>query len=488
MPVAPLPWAEARNCTVPAQECPQTHFVKKVFKGSEDCLYLDIYRPLGTTASSNLPVMLWIHGGAFIFGSEYGGNTTGRYNGTNLATEHNVIVVSVQYRLSIFGFLALPDLAAESIHNTTGNYAMQDQRLAMQWVQDNIAAFGGDRSRVLLFGESAGGGSVCYHYTSPASAGLFSSVVAESPVCSDPEFFLDYDAAVNFGKGFVKHIGCGDGGLLTLECIRALPTDDVLNYLLMFPNEFHFPPNTPLPTLMPVMSLAPVIDGSPIGVLDRPLNLIQKGIFNKVPAVFGSNENEGFLFVPMTFLMVNMSFPIDDQSVINVMMHLFHNNITTANAILAAYPSSDFFDQYNRIATILRDYFFRCNIRQMVRSIRAVTGPSVPTWIYRFNKTRDNPVYDVAGNFHGAELPFVFNHNFLHWQPEDYVLSKQMGCYWSSMADHGNPNLSGCPDVIEWPENTGADGDYNIVLDFVLRTETGLSETQCDFWDTIGYN
>jgi carboxylesterase type B len=189
----------------------------------------------------------------------------------------------------------------------------------------------------------------------------------------------------------------------------------------------------------------------------------------------------------MMYLIVNMSVPITTGDVYNVLMHFFDNS-TTADAIMTAYPLTNYVDEYSRLSNVLRDFMFRCNIRQMVRSIRQVTGPTVPTWIYRFNKTHDNPVQDLAGDYHGSELPYVFNNGWTDWQAADFTLSKQMGCYWSSMAIHGDPNLSGCDNVIEWPENTGPAGDYNIALDFVLRTQAGLSETQCDFWDTVGYN
>ena len=144
-----------------------------------------------------MPILLtqvFIPGGGFIQGDIIGGNGTDMvYNGTFLATKHNAIVLFIQYRINVFGFLALPQLMDESPDGTTGNYGLQDQRLGLQWVQDNIAGFGGDPGRVMLFGESAGGSSAAYHLTSPASAGLFSSVLLESAVASNPEYDEDDD-------------------------------------------------------------------------------------------------------------------------------------------------------------------------------------------------------------------------------------------------------------------------------------------------------
>ena len=153
----------------------------------EDCLYLDVYAPAGATPASNLPVMFFIYGGGFVFGDSY---EFGFYDGKHIAKQHNVILVAANYRLSSFGFMALPQLMTES--GTTGNYGVQDQRFALQWVQQNIRQFGGDPNRVTIFGESAGAMSVCYHVASPASAGLFHAAIVESGTASSPEFFVDY--------------------------------------------------------------------------------------------------------------------------------------------------------------------------------------------------------------------------------------------------------------------------------------------------------
>jgi carboxylesterase type B len=231
-----------------------------------------------------------------------------------------------------------------------------------------------------------------------------------------------------------------------------------------------------------------VIDGSAVGVLDRPMNLVRKGIFNKVPAIFGSNENDGSYFVLLGYVVSNMSVPISDKNVYDLLYH-FYPNVTSVESILQAYPSASYFDNYNRVAIILRDLIFRCNIRAFIRSIRVLAGEGdAPTWLYRFNMTLSSPEGELFGDFHSAEIPFVFNNARPYWNATDITLSNQMGCYWSSMAIHGDPNLSACDNVIEWPENTGMNGDFNIAFDSELRTETGLSEAQCDFWDSIGYN
>lgn len=245
--------------------------------------------------------MAYIHGGGFIGGDAYDetSNHTGTYNATHIVQQFNVIVVSIQYRLNVFGFLAIPELQAETSQNTTGNYG--SVHLCMfSFVLSIIVSSIGCKTNVLLCSGckttlqalavilsvsccldraqvdhrlkrlvllfimfDVGGASVCYHFTSPASAGLFSAILAQSPLCSDPSFFQPVESAFNLGNAFVKHIGCGDGAL-TLDCLRKLPTEDVLNLFLEWAKEFDIPAGTPLPLLLPIMPWVPVIDGSEV--------------------------------------------------------------------------------------------------------------------------------------------------------------------------------------------------------------------------------
>lgn len=136
-------------------------------KGQEDCLYLNVYAPNGATPQSKLPVMVWIHGGAYTAGS------ASAYDGRVLAQKNNIVVVTLNYRLGALGWLSLPALGAEDGGGQSGNYGLMDQQAALKWVQSNITAFGGDPGKVTVVGESAGGMSVCAHLASPESAGLF---------------------------------------------------------------------------------------------------------------------------------------------------------------------------------------------------------------------------------------------------------------------------------------------------------------------------
>ena len=185
------PWEGIYNATKLTQECVQTG----LFSYSEDCLYLDVYRPV--TESPNKTVMVWIHGGGFLIGG------TNVFDARYLATLNDVIVVSISYRLGAIGFLLLDDLEAP------GNSAMFDQLMALQWVQTNIRNFGGDPMKVTIFGESAGGSSVGLHLISPLSVGLYSRAILESKWSPGVDWAITYpDELVSSGMALAGKLGC----------------------------------------------------------------------------------------------------------------------------------------------------------------------------------------------------------------------------------------------------------------------------------------
>lgn len=190
-------WTEPKDCTKPGNMCPQIDIQKNVYLGHEDCLYLNIWVPPSASVDSPADVMLWIYGGAFELGD---GSEFGAYDGCSLASNTSKVVVTFNYRVGIFGFFPHAALRSESEHNSTGNYGLQDQRSAMQWVNENIALFGGNPNKVTLFGESAGAMSVCYHLASRASAGLFARAILESGNCDSVELFKPWSAAEPSGN------------------------------------------------------------------------------------------------------------------------------------------------------------------------------------------------------------------------------------------------------------------------------------------------
>ena len=214
------PWQGVRAATKPGHDCAQTGSLATGVPSTslfENCLFLNVYTP-PRAAGRPLPVMVWIHGGGFTGGA-------GRiYDGAVLAAKRHVIVVTINYRLSAFGFLALPSLDAESPDNSSGNYGLMDQQAAMRWVQGNAFAFGGDPGKVTIFGESAGGASVCANMASPTALGLFSHAIAESG-CIFPT--PGKKAAERQGTALAKSLGCTSAATAA-ACMRTKPVAAIL--------------------------------------------------------------------------------------------------------------------------------------------------------------------------------------------------------------------------------------------------------------------
>jgi para-nitrobenzyl esterase len=190
------PWTEVKDCYYEGNICPQIDIDGIQLLGEEDCLYLDIYAP-ETLPAKPLPVMVWIYGGGWTLGDKY---EFGLYNPTSWIQKQPHIHVAMNYRLAVFGFLALDELMKES--GTTGNYGLQDQSAVLIWVQKNIKGFGGDPNSVTIFGESAGGFSVCWHLVNPMSAGLFHAAIMESGTCDSKSFFVDLPTAEQFSTDY----------------------------------------------------------------------------------------------------------------------------------------------------------------------------------------------------------------------------------------------------------------------------------------------
>jgi len=184
----PAPWTEVKQTVQVGNACGQLNLLGKVLIGKEDCLYMSVYVPKQCTVSNPCPVMQWIYGGAWILGNNY---QLGDYDPTFLAARHGVIFVAGNYRLDTLGWLALQELEDESADGAYGNYGLTDQRAVMEWIQRNVKSFGGDPNRVTIWGQSAGGWSVCQHLVSPASNRLFSHAIIESADCDGPWMIAD---------------------------------------------------------------------------------------------------------------------------------------------------------------------------------------------------------------------------------------------------------------------------------------------------------
>jgi para-nitrobenzyl esterase len=412
-------WTGVRSAASAAPSCMQTARLDTDAtpgeRFSEDCLYLNIWAP--ARRAGRLPVMVWIHGGGFIEGSP----DLPAYDGTNLA-RHGVIVVAAGYRLGPFGFLALPQLSAESPQHVSGNYGLLDQIAALHWVQRNIAAFGGDPTRVTIFGQSAGGISTSMLAASPLAKGLFQGVISESggsfgPVRVPPypgENMQTLSDAEHTGTAFMNKLHTS-----SLEELRELPAKTIQAVPFAL-GEFW-----------------PTQDGWVIS--GDQYRLYEHGDYNDTPVLIGSNSDEGALFNP--------------QGTAASFVRQVHERFGPfADELLKLYPASD--SQWRQSSMDLtRDAGFGWPTLAWAR-LQARTGKS-KVFLYYFAhvppRSSQSRFKDATGAVHGEELAYVFGNlaqQQVPWSAADRALAEQLMSFWTNFAKRGDPNGPNLPD---WP-------------------------------------
>jgi para-nitrobenzyl esterase len=447
-PADAAPWSGVRNAGAYGGACPQYDLLNGTpSDNSEDCLQLNVWTPLVTT--TNAPVMVFFHGGAFVSGT----GTDPTYNGANLAAAGNV--VTINYRFGPFGFLAHPALLTGG---ASANLGLLDQRAALAWVQRNIAAFGGNPVNVTMFGESAGAYSVCTQLTMPKSAGFFQHALMESGACDGPVYFSMTDAIAQ-AASLATAVGCTDA-TTAATCLRALTTDQILS-ALPIRNE----------TIGPMGVLwGPVYEDPELPM--RPIDALNGGSFTKVPLLLGTNLNEGQLF---SALYDGSLGPSDVSAIISWMFGA--SNVTV---ILGQYPASAYPDTKSQVADIVTDGIFACPTR---RAARAVSAAGVPTFLYQLAYPFSITLAPGAVTAHGYELPFVFGNDFYGTRlpVAALPLSATVMDYWTTYATGGNPNGHGAS---TWPAYTTMN-DTNLELNIPITTAAGTDKAKCDFWDGL---
>lgn len=448
-------WTEPLDARTKGPACTQTTLLggKIDSASSEDCLTVNVWAP--ERLSKPAPVLVWIYGGGFTSGS----NRELAYDGQILSETTGAVVVNLNYRLGPFGSLALAALEAEdAAHPSTGAYGLEDQRAALQWVQKNIAAFGGDPNRVLLFGESAGGISTCMQVVSPQSKGLFQAAIIESGPCDTA---TAKDAALAQGEDFAKALGC-DAAPDKLACLRSKTAEEVM---------------TALPASSDIIfgegaNWFPVLDGW--NLPDKPTKLLEAGNFNHVPTIVGSNADEATIF----FYLAKTNIP-DDAA-----LAMFAEKLVPGHGqdVLARYSSAKFGTAQEAALAAVGDGGFVCPAR---RTARAIAKAGLPAYQYHFTYAPPGSLFGDLGAFHSAEIKYVFGiPSQLLPQPlteDELVFSKQLMGYWSNLAAKGDPNHEG---ALAWAKYD-ATGDATMVLDLKSEIKSGLFKDECDFWDGL---
>jgi para-nitrobenzyl esterase len=410
-PAAPERWSGVRDATAPGDPCMQrggsTPWGDLAGPGtpSEDCLYLNVYTPTRPSAHKR-PVMVWIHGGGFTVGSG------AFYDGGKLAARGDVVVVNFNYRLGAFGYLAHPGLAAESPLGLSGNYGLLDQQAALRWVRENIAAFGGDPGNVTIFGESAGGGSVCQNLVSPRTAGLFDRAVAQSG-CGFP--LPTQESQQRSGTAWADSLGCAD-----VACLRARPAADLL-----------------AAASSPTARWTPNVDG-----LVLPLQVpeaLESGRFHRVPLLQGTTADEGRLTVATTYDLAGRQLT---ASAYPSAVRAVYGDRT--DAILARYPLSEYGTPAEALGAIFTDSQFACLQSRTAR----LAARHVRSYQYEFADRHAMdylglPVSFPLGAPHGSEIRYVFGG--VSGTPEQNALADRMLGYWTNFAKTGVPYAADAP-------------------------------------------
>jgi para-nitrobenzyl esterase len=428
---APQPaasWTGVRKATEFGSRCMQGRiYSDMVFRDAgpnEDCLYLNVWTPAAWSGQP-LPVMVWIYGGGFAAGAA----SEPRQDGENLARK-GVVVVSMNYRLGLFGFFVNPQLAQESGHGSSGNYGLLDQVAALQWVHENIAAFGGDPGNVTIFGESAGSFSVSALMASPLAQGLFQRAIGESGAFFSTTLNLKPLAmAEQDDSRFVAALGTH-----SIEELRAMPADQLLAAALK----------------LGTVRFSPDIDGYFLPA--TAWAIYSSGNESHVPLLAGWNRDEG------TYQAI---FKSDAPTAENFVKRAHAVYGVKADAFLKLYPAATDEQAKRSAQDLAGDQFIGFSTWKWIE-MQAATGHS-PVYRYEFDQAPPQPAGEAShGAYHSSEIEFVFGalaSKNLPWTPEDFKLSDLMSTYWSNFARTGDPNGPGLP---KWPVYT-ADGQYPVM-------------------------
>lgn len=460
------PWKAPLDATAPRSQCEQgglmlgAQVAPSQTTTSEDCLYLNVTVPADASPKNPLPVMFWTHGGAYVIGSG------SEYDARRLATTGHVIVVTTNYRLGVFGFLGLDGL------DDSGDFGLEDQQAALRWTRDNIAAFGGDAHNVTMFGESAGGFSTCAQLTSPAADKLIDKAIAHSGSCAtenytDPvtpgsgrstDVFQSLEQVRQSGAQVAFGQHCYDPKTMA-DCLRKVPADA----LLTATSSRYWAPAYGTPTLP-----------------EKPITALTDGHFHHVPIILGTNQDEGRLFVGLSYDF--FGHPISAEQYGALVQKAFGPG---ADQISLAYPLKDYATPSLAWSRIVTDRSWTC---PTLTGGDLLLAGQVPTYSYEFNDADAPSMFPFPKGFppgatHAAELQYLFDMGggASRLNADQQKLANQMIGYWTRFASTGNPNGKGAP---KWEQFTNPTQTQSLApKKGGIHTVNLWTEHRCELWN-----
>lgn len=456
-PAPAVAWSSTRDASRPGSSCPQDSLFGDTPTGDEDCLFLNVTTPRRPSAPR--PVLVWIHGGSFTSGSG------AIYDPARMVQRGDLVVVTMNYRLGLLGFLDHPALETDG---DGGNYGLLDQQAALRWVHDNAPAFGGDPANVTIAGESAGGLSVCAHLTAPGSVGLFQHAIMQSGPCS-LRFRSDaiswtrpISAARAQGLATAARLGCPEPATAS-ACLRALP----LTAIQALPGDASG-------------ALGPVAGGK---VLPADVGeAVRRGDFARVPVMLGTNHDEAQFFVAGQERHTGQ--PISPASADADLTRMF--SAAAVTQINSEYPRVGAGGPGAQLSAVMTD---RVWVPAALETESAFAA-RVPTYAYEFADPhalgfthRFKPSFPL-GAAHGSELLYLFDlsHFGIILAPAEQTLSDQMIDYWTRFARNGDPNGAGSP---TWSTYVPGSNRVQALAPGVIGPVDLCAEHHCEFWARI---
>jgi len=461
MPRAAKPWKDVRDASQYGAACPQvSRYGLTEASNEEDCLTLNITVPEEAKPARKKSVFVWVHGGAFVGGS------SALYPLGQLAKAGDMVVVSMNYRLGVFGFMAHPGF--EKAHN--GGYGLEDQRLALAWVKKNIAAFGGDPNNITIAGESAGGASVCMHLIAPnETRGLYNRAVMQSAGCASP--LRTIAEAGKVGEKVAAEVGCGDAKT-AVACMRGKPVAELTAAASKVGGS-------------DLLAFAPAVGSKTVPL--QASEAFRKGKFVQVPVMNGGTREELRLYVAYD---VQAGDKITADNYADKLKALYGAH---SDAVLAQYPASNYSSVPTALGSVMSDFHPSVGLNNCIYLEQGkLMRQRVPVYEQVFADADAPPVTTdpgfELGAVHSSELPYFFPHYDNtskvagpDLKPASLALAKQMTAYWTSFARTGKPVAQGSP---AWPLFK-ADGDVMRFAPGKVGPFDSHADSKCAFWKKL---